>query len=76
MATLAKECEEMILKLEWSNNRMNGKGSRCPYCDGLQSEGQSPVVGSTSHDCGLGKLCMRIRAVDEAECMMREAGRR
>ena len=55
--TLYERLKVYTLGREWSANKQDGNGPRCPQCDALRT--------SVEHgpDCELGKLCDDIRVL-------------
>lgn len=65
--SLADRCIQMCLDVEWSENRMDGNGPRCPRCGAVSNCG----VGPHEPHCSLGKLCDDVRTVRAAERLVR-----
>jgi hypothetical protein len=61
--SLADRCVKMCLDIEWSANRSDGNGPRCPWCDAKSNRG----LGPHENGCSLGQLCADIKLVREAE---------
>lgn len=62
MKNIYDRCRAMILRMEWSQNKMDSKGDTCPFCTVQQSVGHK--VNGT---CDLGILCNDLRTIDYAE---------
>lgn len=63
--TLIDRLKAYVLKMEWSQNQMDGMGVRCPYCGNHHSAGH-PKRGH-SNTCEHFQLVEDIRLVQRAK---------
>jgi len=57
------ELEAFALQTEFSMNKLDSAGDRCPVCKSTARDGHSG-------DCKIGKVCDRVRAVREAHRLL------
>jgi hypothetical protein len=61
MKTLYHRLIDHTINSEWSQNFMDGRGNRCPWCEAEQNPGNHKT------DCKLGILCNDIRICKQAK---------
>lgn len=71
MTKIDERCRAMTLNLEWSLNRGDCQGQRCPMCEtprGVVGD-DGAAQGRHEDDCRLGRLCDDLRAIERARAL-------